>query len=313
MAHITESFSEKIIQKMQYFYTDYIIEPAPNGAIFRAKTDDAMITAYRSGKVLFQGKNPEKEAQIWQQFSDDTKKPVQQTLLSQNKSVASSSLAVTKQSHIGSDESGTGDYFGPVTACAVYVRADQIDTLRNIGIQDSKAIKDDTIKSLVKELVRMGIPYSSVVLPNEKYNQLQQAGWSQGKIKAMLHHTALEHVQRKVEGSLHIPIVIDQFCMPNVYANYLRSEGLAVRDNTHFMTKAETHSIAVAAASVIARSRFVEEMERLSESVGMTLLKGASQKVDQQIAKIIKQYGKGRLAQLAKVHFVNTKKAEKWM
>lgn len=321
MSHITEVFADEIIKKMHYFYADQLIEPAPNGAIFRAKTDDATITAYRSKKVLFQGRNPEKEARIWQGFDASSSAPTepnsdptsQRPNLSSNTSV-NKGMTVVQGTHIGSDESGTGDYFGPVTACAVFVHAEQIDMLRSIGIQDSKAIKDDTIKTLAGQLVDMKIPFASVVLRNEKYNTLQRSGWSQGKIKAMLHHTVLEKVreQTKVENGI-VPIVIDQFCVPKVYASYLRSEGLSIPDDTHFMTKAETHSIAVAAASVIARLRFVEEMDKLSEELGQTLIKGASQKVDKQIAAIIREYGVGKLDAVAKVHFANTKKAEKWL
>src|SRR5699024_3761478 len=95
-------------------------------------------------------------------------------------------------SHIGSDESGTGDYFGPVTAAAVYVEANQIDTLKKLGIQDSKAINDETIIKLATKLAEMNIPYSSMVIPNEKYNVLQQNGWTQGKMKAMIHQGVIE-------------------------------------------------------------------------------------------------------------------------
>lgn len=296
---------------MQYFYSDYIINPPPKGAIFRAKTDDATITAYRSNKVLFQGKNPEKEAMIWQKFPAKKQNRHQQTNIGNVPTTRDKALAVVHQSHIGSDESGTGDYFGPITACAVYVRSDQIETLRSIGIQDSKTIQDQTIQKLVKELITMDIPYSSVVLSNEKYNQLQQSGWSQGKMKAMLHHTAISHVRNKINPhEKQIPIVIDQFCIPKVYTNYLRSENIVVPDNTHFMTKAETYSIAVAAASIFSRARFVEEMNRLSNEIGMDLLKGASHKVDEQIAKIIHLHGEKILRTIAKIHFANTDKAK---
>src|SRR5699024_7548777 len=279
----------------------------PNGAIFRAKTDDATITAYKSGKVLFQGKNPEKEAMIWMQFEKKTSNP--SSIPAQTS--RDKALAVVNHHHIGSDESGTGDYFGPITACAVYVKEEQIEHLRAIGIQDSKAIQDHTIKKLVKQLIELQIPYSSVVLSNEKYNKLQAAGWSQGKMKAMLHDTAIKHVHEKNGSDLGtIPIVIDQFCTPKVYANYLRSENLTIPPQTHFMTKAETYSIAVATASVIARSRFIDEMDRLSEVIGEALLKGASKKVDAQIANIIHTHGENILSSIAKVHFANTNKAK---
>src|SRR5699024_6122609 len=98
------------------------------------------------------------------------------------------------------------------------------------------------------------------------------------------------------------------FCMPHVYEKHITSEGRKLDPHTYFMTKAETHSLAVAAASIIARASFVKEMEDLSKIVGFSLLKGASPKVDQQIAKIIRTKGKQFLPSVAKVHFANTKK-----
>src|SRR5699024_3410894 len=106
-------------------------------------------------------------------------------------------------------------------------------------------------------------------------------------------------------------ISIELLCMHHVYEKHITSEGRQLHPHTYFMTKAETHSLAVAAASIIARASFVKEMEDLSKIVGFSLLKGASLKVDQQIAKIIRTKGKQFLPSVAKVHFANTKKAEK--
>jgi len=308
LSHITETFNASILDKMKKFYQDNQLSPTPQGAIFRAKTEDATITAYRSGKVLFQGKNPDVEARIWQEFRGDSPAKVAKGRNSQE----NKDLSFLTGNHIGSDESGTGDYFGPVTSCAVYVQKDQMQQLKDMGIQDSKAIPDDKIKVLSKQLVQMGIPYSLMVLKNEKYNSLQKKGWSQGKMKAMLHHSTIDQLQRKL-GFPAEAIVIDQFCLPAVYNNYLKSEDLKLHPHTHFLTKAETHSIAVAAASVIARASFLKEMDALSQDAGFNLLKGASQKVDQLAAKMIKAKGEASLNTFAKVHFANTNKAKKYL
>src|SRR5699024_8126276 len=135
---------------MQTYYQPYL-EKSPQGPMFRARTPNAVITAYKSGKVLFQGANPTDEIVKW-----TNEKSVNNQL---------------KTSHIGSDESGTGDFFGPVTAAAVFITQEQIVNLKELGIQDSKLIKDDSILNLSKKIVEMNIPYSLLVLNNEKYNQ----------------------------------------------------------------------------------------------------------------------------------------------
>lgn len=313
LGQISHTFTKEIIRKMTYFYEDNT-EESPQGAIFRARTDNAVITAYGSGKVLFQGKNPAEEAAIWTTFTNETN---EQVTFKDIAPKANHNFAPPANffmsSHIGSDESGTGDYFGPVTAAAVYVEANQIDTLKKLGIQDSKAINDETIIKLASKLAEMNIPYSSMMIPNEKYNEFQQNGWTQGKMKAMIHQGVIESLLNKLGPVSSEGILIDQFCQPSVFINHIGREGKSLAPNTYFITKAETHSIAVAAASVLARYRFITEMDKISDTIGMPILKGASNKVDKQIAQIIQEHGREMLPKIAKVHFANTEKAEKYL
>lgn len=304
MGQITEIFSLNMIKQMETFYHNYL-KSAPAHAIFQAKTPNAVITAYKSGKVLFQGSTPEIEADKWMNSkvgsgTDSKKQPTRND---------DDNINFLAQSHIGSDESGTGDYFGPITTCAVYVRDEQIELLKEIGIQDSKAITDKKIKELSGYLMEMSIPYSLMILHNQKYNTLQQRGWTQGKMKTMLHYACIDSLLKKIGDAPYAGILIDQFCLPPVFIKHLKSESKSIQQNVHFMTKAESYSIAVAAASVIARASFVQEMEKLSAVAGVPLLKGASGKVDQLAASIIREQGEGILNKIAKVHFANTKKA----
>jgi len=309
MGQISTTLNDEILQKMQYFYEGQM-EQAPQGAIFRARTNNAVITAYKSGKVLFQGANAEEEASIWTTFQGEA---TQKNMPKNETNPYTPKQDFFQKSHIGSDESGTGDYFGPVTAAAVYVPDTLIPVLKKMGIQDSKAMKDDTIERLAHELMDVQIHYSLMTISNDKYNQLQRRGWSQGKMKAMIHHGVITSLLQKMGTTPYEGILIDQFCMPHIYKRHIESEGNALLPHTYFMTKAENASIAVAAGSVLARYRYVKEMDRLSELVGFSLQKGASKKVDQQIAKIIHEHGKAYLENIAKVHFANTKKAEKYL
>lgn len=312
MSYQTMKVDKVTINNMQVHYKHVLDNKPPQGAIFRAKTENAVITAYQSGKVLFQGKNVDAEVNKWQGNDADL-------TLSSNSHIKKQVTTYTPpnniftQSHIGSDESGTGDYFGPITTAAVYVTTEQISLLKQLGIQDSKAINDKNVQALAKELATMNIPYSLMILHNGKYNRLQQSGWSQGKMKAMLHHAAINQLLKKIESSFYKGIVIDQFCQPTVYERYLASEQQSIPPHTFFMTKAENSSIAVAAGSVIARASFLQEMERLSEQIGHSLLKGASKQVDKLIATIMKENDESTLQQIAKVHFANTKKAAAYM
>ncbi|WP_186576211.1 ribonuclease HIII [Aquibacillus kalidii] len=303
------------IKEMEAYYK-HSLKSAPPGAIFAAKTSNASITAYKSGKVLFQGKAPENEANKWG-TTPVNNQAVGNSVHKKNNNTNGYGFAPPNQlftsSHIGSDEAGTGDYFGPITVAAAYVTADQIPILKEIGVKDSKNLTDDMIKSIAKKIVELQIPYSLVVLRNEKYNKLQAKGWTQGKMKTMLHHHAITNLLEKIAPEKPEGILVDQFSQPNVYQNHLKSEKATLQENVYFMTKAESYSIAVATGSIIARSSFVKEMDKLSNAAGITIPKGASQKVDQAAASLLKKIGKEELYKYAKIHFANTLKAEAYL
>ncbi|ASK63018.1 ribonuclease HIII [Virgibacillus phasianinus] len=310
MSQQIHTFSKEKINKMHDYYKDSIVD-VPQGAVFRAKTSNGVITAYRSGKVMFQGKAAEFESIKWvEELEIEPVKGKPNPKLNHNFTPPSTIYNV---SHIGSDEAGTGDYFGPMTVACVFVKKEQLAKLKEIGVQDSKNLSDTTIKRLSKEILSLNILYSLLVLRNEKYNDLKARGWSQGKMKAMLHHHAIQNVSNKAGQDSFEGIVIDQFCEPGLYNKYIGSERQKSAPNTYFITKAESYSIAVAAASIIARTSFLKEMDLLSGTIGMTLPKGASKQVDQTIAQIIREKGHQALHACAKTHFVNTKKAEAYL
>lgn len=313
MGQISASFSNNTIELMKEHYEKHKEKP-PQGAIFRARVNGTVITGYKSGKVLFQGANVENEFAKWEKYEVTPITSSKRNLFSvNNETNFTPPKTLFEQSHIGSDESGTGDYFGPITTCAVYVKAEQIDDLRKMGIQDSKAISDSKVKKLAKQLIDLDIPYSLMVLRNERYNELQRKGWSQSKMKTILHHAVIEKVIEKVNLAPEENKLIDQFCSTDIFKKYLSEEGKSLFQHTYFMTKAEDYSIAVAAASIIARASFLQEMDKLSQLVGCDLIKGASAEVDRLIANIIRVNGQEILPKIAKVHFANTKKAMQYL
>lgn len=302
MANVVLQFSNEQMDKLKSYYNSFLHENKPAGSIFVAKLPNCTITAYRSGKVLFQGKAAEKEAAAWQgKTTLASPKPIKQHAWSPPASIQEESV-------IGSDEVGTGDYFGPITVAAAFVSRDQIPLLKELGVKDSKTLSDDAIITMAKQLSAI-IPYSLLTLQNEKYNELQQSGMNQGKMKAMLHNRAILNVINKIEHK-YDSILIDQFTEPEHYFRYIHSEQEVAKD-VYFATNAENLHISVAAASILARYRFLQEIDALSKKCGLTLPKGAGKPVDEAAAKLILNKGVNMLRQCAKLHFANTEKAIK--
>jgi ribonuclease HIII len=295
MANHVITATATMLEKMRNHYASDITGHLPAGALFVAKRSGCTITAYRSGKVLFQGKEAEQEAAKWMKESEQKEAPASQPRLA-------------AASAIGSDEVGTGDYFGPVVVAAAYIAKDQMDAITAMGVKDSKLLTDEAIRRLAPALMSM-IPYQTVILSNPMYNDWQRSGMPQTKIKALLHNEAIEKLMKQLSPIEPEAIIIDQFIERDLYFRYLENETNVVRDRVYCYPKAETVHIAVAAASMIARCVFLQEMERLSKEVGMTLPKGAGAQVDQAAAKLIQMHGPAILETCAKLHFANTKKA----
>lgn len=297
--------SRTTVEKMKQFYRPYIQDKKPQASEFFAKPPGCTITAYRSGKVLFQGTNAEGEAEQWKH---DTVAAAKQQRMT---SVYDPPENIESLSVIGSDEVGTGDYFGPVTVVAAFVGKNQLASLGQIGLKDSKLLTDWQIHDLAEQ-IKPKVTYQLLTLHNPKYNTLRDGGMTQGKMKAMLHNQALRLIIRKLAepGISYDAILIDQFAKPDVYYQYLNGQRDIVRDRVYFRTQAESLHISVAAAAVIARQAFLREMDHLSEKAGMDLPKGAGAQVDETAARIIREKGVAFLRNVAKVHFANTEKAK---
>lgn len=290
-------------QSIQHFYKDALIERKAPGVIFAVKLADTAITAYKSGKVMFQGAGAEREAARWGQASAQAPKIASTKGDTLPENFASLSI-------LGSDETGTGDYFGPVTVAAVYVPADKISLVQELGVKDSKQLTDDYMRQIAPDLMKV-CAYSILTLRNDKYNEIQARGYSQGKIKALLHNQALKHVLTKIAPETPQYILIDQFAERGIYYNHIKNEKEIVRQNVLFSTKAENLHVAVATASILARYAFLKEMDRLAKVTGYPLQKGASGKVDEMAAKIWLKHGEETLRSMTKWHFANTEKARK--
>ncbi|MBF0706309.1 ribonuclease HIII [Alkalihalobacillus hwajinpoensis] len=309
MSQVVLTVSPSIMNEIKKKYNSHLSDKQPPGSVFVAKTSACTITGYKSGKIMFQGAGAEGEARPWQSSGTASSKKATN---SKKKTVGDHQYSppgnISTLSAIGSDEVGTGDFFGPMTVVAAYVDQKQIPLLKELGVRDSKGMKDPEIIEIARNLIKT-IPYSLLILPNEKYNTMQKKGTNQGKMKALLHNQAIQNVMRKVQG--YDAILIDQFAKPEVYFNYLKGQSTIVKENVYFATKAEEIHLAVAAASIIARYSFVMEMDRLGKEYNVKLPKGAGPAVDIAAAKLIQKHGDQILGNLAKLHFANSLKAQK--
>ncbi|KMN39219.1 ribonuclease HIII [Lysinibacillus sp. JK80] len=305
MANIVLSISTNIQKEVMAYYASHFIERKAPGVIFAAKLPDTAITMYKSGKLMFQGGGAEREAARWGTV-EKTGTPL--STIGAKGDVLPNNFAT--MSVLGSDETGTGDYFGPITVAAVYVPTSKIELMNELGVKDSKMLTDDYMRKIAPDL-RAACVHSVLVLRNEKYNNLQAKGYSQGKMKAMMHNKALQNTLSKMAPEKPEFILIDQFAERGVYYNYLKNERELVQENVYFSTKAEQLHVAVATASILARAAFLKEMDRLSDITGLTLMKGASNKVDVQAARIWRNQGEEFLRSITKWHFANTDKARK--
>ncbi|MBC1499889.1 ribonuclease HIII [Listeria weihenstephanensis] len=302
MANTVIKATPKQIEAMQTAYLSHMSANIPAGAIFAVKKPGLSITAYKSGKVMFQGTAGEREAAKWGTATTPKAKTAKVTTSSLPVGFSSKNVA-------GSDEVGTGDYFGPMIVSACYVDQAMMPLLKQLGVKDSKAMTDPEICSIAKKIIPV-VPHSTLVLPNPKYNELQANGMNQGQMKAILHNRALENVLTKIEPIKPDAILIDQFAEKNTYYRYLAKEPTVVRENVFFATKAEGLHLAVAAASIIARSRFVEAFREMELELGLSIPKGAGARVDQVAADILDSKGEVTLQKYTKWHFANTTKAK---
>lgn len=291
---------------MKNYYASYLLDKQPPGSLFAAKTPSCMITAYKSGKVLFQGNDSEKEAGKW--GSADAAPAVKKPSSSSKIGKGNVPSGISSMSAIGSDEVGTGDFFGPITVVAAYVKKENIPLLKELGVRDSKDLNDEKIIEIAKNIKHV-VPFSLLTLKNEKYNELQRSGMSQGKMKAILHNKAILNVLEKIAPEKPEAVLIDQFVQESTYYQHIKGQKAIARENVYFSTKAEGVHIAVAAASILARYAFVQYMDKLSEAAGFTIPKGAGSHVDEAAAKLILKKGRDCLPSFVKLHFANTDKA----
>ena len=306
---ITLKVSPNTKEKMIEYFIDKKRSKTPPYAIFQADEMDTVVTLYESGKAVFQGISADIDANMWKEMErhlNPTKKieMTNSTEKKKEKKEVYIDPKIYNSTSIGSDEVGTGDYFGPIVVTSAYVKKENIPFLEELGVKDSKKLTDEKILEIVPKLIKV-IPYFSVVLSNKEYNEKYSEDINMNKLKAILHNKVLGNMVKN--GYEYDYIVVDEFAQKYVYFNYLKSSNDVVRNIT-FLTKGEDKCLSVACASLISRYIFIKEFAKISENVGMLLPKGASTLVDEKGVEIVKKYGFDKLKEIAKLNFKNTTK-----
>ena len=301
-------------EKTQEMMTDELNwcmrDKTPQYAKWQAKDGDTVITLYESGKVVFQGKDADLSSDFWitTEKINSGKVDVKNSANKEKKDKLDKTSYVNPRiynsSSIGSDEVGTGDYFGPIVVTAAYVPKDKIEFLESIGVKDSKKLNDNQIMEIVPKFIKE-IKYESMILTNEEYNKYYSSDINMNKIKALLHNKVLFKLSNEIKDYEYI--IVDQFAENYVYFNYLKESANVVRNIT-FFTKGEDKHLSVACASLISRYIFIKEFDKLSKNMEMELPKGASSTVDEIGKKIVSKYGFDKLKEIAKLNFKNTEK-----
>ncbi len=305
---VTLKVSEKTMKKMEEYFKDKRRPKTPPYAVFQADEMDTVVTLYQSGKAVFQGICADMDARIWYETEKQESGTAEMKEASEKKKEKSQTSFVYYKNTIGSDEVGTGDYFGPIVVTSAFVTKEDIPFLESLGVKDSKKMTDAQILKIVPEIIKK-IPYSTRILTNRDYNKKYSTEINMNAMKAILHNKVLLDLSEKY-GNEADYIVVDQFTYPNAYYKYL-AKAPEVQKNITFLTKAEDKCLSVACASLISRYAFIKEFDKMSKNVGFYLPKGAGELADKAAIKIVNQSDFSALNDLVKLNFKNTEKIQK--
>ncbi|MCP5519954.1 MAG: ribonuclease HIII [Verrucomicrobiales bacterium] len=270
---------------------------------FAAQKDKLSVACYTSGKLVVQGKET-------REFIEFTLEP---EILKEVRLGYEDVLDPTlRQPRFGVDESGKGDFFGPLCVAGVYVNAAVVDAFREAGVQDSKKIGSEKRIAELAEVIRNtpGCVYTVVPIGNEAYNRLYRTMGSVNRLLAWGHARVIENLMLQRHRMKPLPerAISDQFAADKAtVAKSLMSLGREIELVQRH--KAES-DLAVAAASILARDEFVTRLRKLGADAGLTLPKGASKQVDEAARAFFKQHGVEALGRIAKMHFRTALRAQ---
>lgn len=266
----------------------------PEHTLFQAKKPGVSCTLYTSMKLTVQGKNKREFIEFYLE-PEILKMP----LYTYKNELLLESL--DKRARIGVDESGKGDYFGPLCVAGVFADEKTFPLLLKLGVRDSKTITDPEIRRLAKEIVA-AVPNYIIRLRPQKYNELYASFKNLNSLLAWGHASVIENLAKHTKPEVAI---IDQFAHPYVVERALSKKKVSLQVEQRVRGEAD---IVVAAASIIARWAFIDGLDQMEKEFGMNFPKGASAAVQKAAKKFIAEHGVEALGNVAKLHFSTTKK-----
>lgn len=259
--------------------------------VIAVKKEDCSINVYTSGKLLVQGAGTE-------DFILYTLEP--EVLGSAALGYEDVLSPEATAPHMGIDESGKGDFFGPLVACAAYTDPNIAKKMQEIGAKDCKQLSDRQVLAIGAKLRALLGPnrFKLVAIGPEAYNRLYAKNRNVNSILSWAHARAIENLLETIPSCPRA--VADQFGAEHLITRALMQKGKGIVLEQHH--KAES-DIAVAAASVLAREYFLLSLKKLTDTFGVELHKGASEAVVNAGVEFVKKHGPAELPKVAKCHF----------
>lgn len=257
----------------------------PPHTFFSAKKKGVSCTFYQSGKLVVQGK----EIQPFIEF-------YLEPMILKEFSYTYGAQQIDTTAHIGIDESGKGDFFGPLCIAGVFAGGEEIPKLKEIGVKDSKTLSAASITKIAAKLRETYVHHVVKINPL-KYNELIVQFGNLNRLLAWGHATVIEQLVSKTGCKR---VIIDQFANEHVVLTALKRKHLEL--DLQQRHRAEEDPV-VAAASILARWAFTDGIDRMEQEFKQAFPKGASQKTIQAGQQFVRSYGRESLNKVAKVHF----------
>lgn len=305
---VSDNLKKEIIEH----YKDTAKDKKPPYSVFQSEDCGTVVTLYESGKIMFQGVSADIDYNLWRDREmylnkRDIDRELKAKESKDNKKKEENNDKTYKYSStVGSDEVGTGDYFGPIVVTASYVDKTNIGKIMDLGVRDSKKITDEKILNIAPELIKM-VPYVTYILSPEEYNRVGITNMN--KVKAILHNKVLCNILKK-DNFDYKYIVVDQFALVPKYFEHIKDAKEKVTNIT-FTPHAEDKCLSVAVSSIISRYVFLKELDKMSEKYGMQIPKGAGEQVDEFAREFVQKFGEKELNNAVKLNFKNTEKIKK--
>lgn len=290
------TISKSQINSLEEFFTNYnmVKSAVASGCAYRL--DGVVITVYDSGKILFQGKEADNWFKKVSVSLSNNLEDLQNIITCQNENKELEEIPLVWP-RIGTDESGKGDFFGPLVTAAFLVQSREIEnSLLALGVTDSKKLSDTKIKDIESKIKKLG-PFEIIKIGPAKYNELHSKMKNVNKILAWSHARAIENLLIKNNCNV---VVADQFGDASLIEDSLFKLGKQVTLVQQHKAERDT---AVAAASILARAAFIDSIAELSKKLGEKLPLGAGKTVIDTGRKLLKIIGVNQLNEIAKIHF----------